>query len=281
MISFARCIRIACILLATGGFALALDQAVLKPNQFQIRYNEPTDPKHQQIFKLLKEKKVLEKFQEFLSPIRLPRPLLLQMKSCDGEANGWYDFDEYNVTICYELAQKNLDDRPKEVTPAGVSPDDAFVGPMAEIFLHEAGHAVFDLLEVPILGHEEDAADQFAAYVILRLKTEESRKLIGGVAYMYAHYAQAEMKNLDFGRFADEHGQPAQRYFTYLCMAYGSDPKGYAYIMKRIPRSRAERCETEYAQIEYALKKLVMPYVDSDIVKSVKSREWLKGRFKN
>lgn len=267
--------------LAASQTALAFDENALKPNQFQIAYQEPVDPKHQEIFSLLKEKKALEKFQDFLSPIRLPRPILLQMKSCDGEANGWYDFEEYNVTICYELAQKVFDDRPKEIIPAGVTPDDAFFGPMAEIFLHEAGHAVFDLLNVPILGHQEDAADQFAAYLILRLKTAESRKLIGGVAYMYAQYAEAEMKDLDFTRFADEHGQPAQRYFTYLCMAYGSDPKGYAFIMRKIPRPRAERCEAEYGQTEYALKKLVMPYVDLDVVKDVKSREWLKGKFKN
>jgi len=28
-----------------------------------------------------------------------------------------------------------------------------------DLFLHELGHAVFDLLKIPVLGREEDAAD--------------------------------------------------------------------------------------------------------------------------
>ena len=281
MISLPRYALTACFLLWAHGSASSLDQTKLKADQILISYVEPKNPQHQKILQILKERQVLEKFREILSPVRLPRTLLLQMKGCDGEVNGWYDFDERAITICYELIQKNFDDRPKGTTPAGVTSEDAFVGPVAEIFLHEAGHAIFDLLEVPIFGHEEDAADQFAAYMILRLKSEEARRLIRGVAYLYGHYAKKEMKNLDFGRFADEHGQPAQRYFTYLCLAYGSDPKEFADTAKKIPPQRTERCEAEFAQVDFAFKKLITPYIDPDVRKSVKNREWLKGRIKN
>ena len=47
-------------------------------------------------------------------------------------------------------------------------------------FLHEAGHALFDLLEVPLLGREEDAADQLAAYYVLQFPKEIKRRLILG-----------------------------------------------------------------------------------------------------
>ena len=33
--------------------------------------------------------------------------------------------------------------------------------------LHETGHAAFDIFQVPLFGREEDAADLFAAYIML------------------------------------------------------------------------------------------------------------------
>ena len=51
------------------------------------------------------------------------------------------------------------------------------------MFLHETGHAVFNMLQIPVLGREEDAADQFAAYLMLRLGKDEARRMILGSAY--------------------------------------------------------------------------------------------------
>lgn len=262
------------------GRASALDVKKLKPNQIRISYKEPTNPAHREIADLLKKKQVLEKFRDLLSVIRLPRPLKLELRGCDGELNAWYDPDEYTVTVCYDLIQKNRDDRPKETTPAGITQEDAFLGPVTEIFLHETGHAVFDLLEVPIFGHEEDAADQFAAYIMLKFNAKEARRLIGGVAYMYGHDATS-MRIVDLGQYADEHGHPAQRYYTYLCMAYGQDPKNFSDVLDkgRLPKNRAEQCEAEYYQIDYAFKKTITPYVDQNLVKRVKKKAWLKGKL--
>jgi Putative metallopeptidase len=50
-----------------------------------------------------------------------------------------------------------------------------------QMFLHEVSHARFDLLHIPILGHEVDAADQVAAYVMLQLGKDFARTTIVGV----------------------------------------------------------------------------------------------------
>ncbi len=270
-----------CLLLLSGE-ASALDAKKLKPNQIRISYKEPTNPEHREIAKLLKERQVLEKFRDILGVVRLPRTLLLELRGCDGELNAWYDRDEYAVTVCYDLLQKNWNDRPKETTPAGITTEDAFVGPVSEIFMHETGHAIFDLLEVPIFGHEEDAADQFAAYMLLKLNPKEARRVIGGIAYMYGRDAQSA-KITELGQYADEHGHPAQRYYTYLCMAYGKDPKNFGDVIDkgRLPKSRAEQCEAEYYQIDYAFKKTVTPYVDQKLVRQVKKKAWLKGKVRD
>jgi hypothetical protein len=34
--------------------------------------------------------------------LRLPKPLLLQVTSCDGDAKAWYDHEACEVTVCYD-----------------------------------------------------------------------------------------------------------------------------------------------------------------------------------
>ena len=62
---------------------------------------------------------------------------------------------------------------PKDVTWADITQEDAVLGQFLYISGHEIGHAVFDLLNVPIFGNEEDAADQFATYFLLRLGKDQ------------------------------------------------------------------------------------------------------------
>jgi Putative metallopeptidase len=257
--------------------ALSQEAVTMKPNQILIAYEPPLNPAHQAVFELLKGNRVLEKFKELLSPLRLPRPLMLKLKGCNGEANAWYDYDDMDVTVCYELIQKNIDDAPKETTPAGITREDAIIGPLAEIFLHETAHAIFDLLEVPVLGREEDAADLVAAYILLKFKKEEARKLLAGVAYMYGTQAKIMQPQIRLDKFADEHGVPAQRYFNYLCMAYGDNPELYAdaVTLGGLPKGRAERCAAEYEQIDFAFKKLITPYVDPTLKKKLRNKQWL------
>ena len=59
------------------------------------------------------------------------------------------------------------------------------IGPLADVVLHEVGHAVFDLWKVPIFSREEDAADQFSAYIMLQFRKDDALRLILGNAYQY------------------------------------------------------------------------------------------------
>ena len=87
--------------------------------------------------------------------IRLPAPLTLRTKQC-GESNAMYDSDDRSVSFCYELVDELVRDAPGAAA-RGLAVRDAIVGPFVFIFLHEIGHAIFDLLHVPVFGHEEDA----------------------------------------------------------------------------------------------------------------------------
>ena len=68
---------------------------------------------------------------------------------------------------------------PAQTTAAGVTPVDAIVGPLFDTCLHEFAHALFELLRVPILGREDDAADEVPGYIMLQHGKDEARRLIG------------------------------------------------------------------------------------------------------
>ncbi len=272
--------KVIIILLLTVVFAipaLAGKPSTLKADQALISYVTPSNPAHQPIYDVLKERRVLERFKELLSPLRLPAPLLLKTAGCNGEANAWYEAEgsEHVVTVCYEYLAEVQQYAPKQTTAGGVTAYDAVVGPTVEVFLHEVSHAVFDMLKVPIFGREEDAADQLATYWLLQFGKEEARKTISGVAFMYNREAQEQKPGMK--QFADVHGLTAQRFFTLLCMAYGADSKLFADVVEKgyLPESRAEGCSDEYKQVSYAVDKLIRPNIDEALRKKVKAKKLL------
>jgi hypothetical protein len=254
--------------------AAPADAAKLAPNRVDIEYRPPKSPAHDVLYKLVRERRVLEKIRDLLVPFRLPRRLLLKTVGCDGEVNAWYD--DGAITVCYEFLDWVWQEAPQQTTPAGVAPIDALAGPVVQIVLHEAGHAVFDLLKVPIFGREEDDADQFSAYVLLQMGKDEARRFMTGAAYQYKSGVQSENQNIATKRFADVHGTMAQRFFNILCLAYGADNELFKDIVANgyLPKERAEGCSDEYDQVAYAFKTLIGPYVDRKLASNF-HKNWL------
>jgi Putative metallopeptidase len=85
------------------------------------------------------------------------------------------------------------------------------------------GHGMFDLLDVPLFGRPEDAADQFAAFMMLKLGKDQTRRLIGGAAFTYKDYVEKTNVVVPQTAFVDVHGAPMQRFYNLLCMGYGAE----------------------------------------------------------
>lgn len=255
--------------LSTAG-PRALSQPA-KEDRVTIEYLSPLHPALEPLARNLKEKQVLERMRQLLLPVRWPRPLRLELKDCNGEANAGYDNGV--ITVCYELLDSFWQSANASNRPSAITREEAFVGQSLNVFLHEAAHALFRLLKIPLLGQEEDAADQLAGYFLLQLPSDKKRSLILGSAYAFASQlsirSPRDLKRprLEIGRhvsFADEHGTPAQRLYSMLCLAYGSDQKLFAAIVEKgyLPKERAEMCSEEYGQIDFAYRTLIAPHVD-------------------
>jgi hypothetical protein len=244
----------------------------------EIAYVPPKNPAHRPIYDRLKDRGALEQLQQILSPFRLPRKLTVKVEGCDGDSNAWFADDA--VTVCYEYLHEVWQNAFKRTSFDGVAQIDVMVGPLFDVFLHEFGHALFELLDVPLFGREEDAADQLSAYIMLHFGKAAARRLILGTAYAYKLEAESTTEPTATTDFADEHGTPAQRFYNLLCIAYGSDAELFADLVKKgyLPKDRAEGCEEEYQQVQKAFRRLIGPHIDQQLAKQVMDQSWLPDR---
>lgn len=284
-------VGLASLALAVG----ILPARAAKPGDAVIRitYQRPAHEEMRAIYRDLKARRVLEGLRTIVGGVRLPQALTLRLSACGGEPNAWYAPENRTITVCYEYVQdvrerastalaaegaegnagssrggaakqdlggatrsKQVGHVSRIVIGSGVTRDSAVFGFLAQIFLHELGHALYHLLDVPVLGREEDAADQFAAIVLLELPPRQARYAIDGIAHLLR--GQADEETPDREMLADDHSLTGQRLYNLLCLAYGADRRTFGYLVDggALPRTRATQCGAEYDLAAYALQKL-------------------------
>jgi hypothetical protein len=241
----------------------------------QVRgvYTPPTDPKHQAIYRALRERQVLETLRTLLSPLRLPRKLTLEVRGCDDRVDAFYDDD--TVTLCYEYVDLIQRHAPIVSTAGGTSRRDSIFSAVMDTMLHEVGHAVFDMLEIPVFGREEDAADFFSIYILTQFGPSDARRLIDGTAFVLGSEAKAALAEpLTAKKLSGEHALLAQRYYNLLCMAYGKSSDTFGDVASKggLSKERAEGCSDEFEMLERAFSKLIMPHVDASLQRDAFNR---------
>ena len=254
--------------------SIDLNDSRLQTHQIDFDYVEPKNPSHAELYATLRKMRLLEQLQEFLSPVRLTRRVMIRTQGCDGKASATFDID--TITVCYEYFDTILKHVP-EIEREGLTRHDALIGPIVDTFLHEFGHALLRILDIPFFGKEEDVADSVAIYLLLTFAKEDSRRLIVGASF----FAEAEdvvqkSQNPKYDELADSHSLLAQRHFTRWCLAYGADAELFSDAVENgvLPENRAKWCRYEWATNAHAFDKLVEPYIDQVQKEVVKLKRW-------
>jgi hypothetical protein len=250
------------------GLAVITTQAVAqtppagRTDHVRVVFIEPKEARHHAIRAAMQEHGVLDALAALMSAFRLPRELTIEVKGCDGREGAYYANDK--AVFCYEYAELIQRHTPKVATPGGVTRDDANIGGILDTILHEVGHAVIDMLDLPVLGREEDAADFFSVFLQLQFPPDDARRLIEGVAFMMGSEARQDfMEKQRPHMFAGPHGLNAQRYYNVLCLAYGANSAMFDDVAPAgLPAWRAGDCGDEYALLKRAFDRLVLPHVD-------------------
>jgi hypothetical protein len=264
-----------------------------KLDQIDIAYVEPKDPAYSAIYEDLKKRQILEEVREFLSPVRLPDKVLIKTEQCDAPESPYQPGSP--VTICYEyiakLAALATEIPADGTTPRGVARNDAMVGAIAQAVLHEMSLVVFNQQKIPVWGREDDAADKLAGFLMLQMDDKTAHRLMNGAAFFF----EASDRTWTGSDFADVKSTEAQRFYNYLCIAYGSDQKAFGDFVqpsgqqtgggggsaKRedlLPQARAVRCPREYADFKLGYDTLIKPCLDQQRLEKVMTRvDWLKS----
>jgi Putative metallopeptidase len=258
---------------SSKGVAQPRPQELAANSRVIIDYIDPRLPRSQVTLDRLRKREVLEELSMFLSPLRLPRVLRVRTKSC-GAVNAFYVPAEWAINLCYEYYENLEAIAPQGTSPQGYTRDEVIVGGFVDAIFHELGHALFDMLNIPVYGREEDAADQLSAFLMLQLGKDVARVTIKGAAYTYLVSKNPRTRT----EFSDEHGAPAQRFFNYMCLAYGGEPESFREYVDRgvLPKARADGCQREYLQVRRAFAKTIYPHIDQELMKKVQSTQWLR-----
>jgi hypothetical protein len=256
------------------------------PNWVSIIYEPPENPAFHDLYDLLRERHALESIREILSPFSSQEALTIKTAECKA-INASYGREAFKptVTVCYELLKHILGSLPNEDNPDGLTPADAAVGQFFFVTLHEVGHAIFDILDVPMFGHQEDAADNFATYIMLQFGEGQAHRLIGGAAWSWRAYLGDYKKNpvvpTRLSAFAGDHGLPQERFYNLICLAVGADHVGFADLENYLPASRAPHCSYEYQTLVRAFEKEITPHIDHEMATRVLDTNWLQALESN
>ena len=238
-----------------------------------IDYIDPRLPRSQITLDRLKKRQVLEELSMFLSPLRLPRPLRVRTKSC-GVVNAFYVPTEWAINLCYEYYENLEAIAPADVSPQGYTRDEVIVGGFIDAIFHELGHALFDILSVPVFGREEDAADQLSAFLMLQFGKDVARITIKGAAYHLSDLEESAHAHRIRRRARRACAAVLQLHVPRLRRRAG----GFREYVDRgvLPKARAEHCGREYLTVRRAFTKTIFPYIDVDLMKKVQSIQWLR-----
>jgi hypothetical protein len=127
--------------------------------------------------------------------------------------------------------------------------EDLFLlGTAIDIMFHEGGHMVIDVFSIPILGQEEDAADNFATLALLSMENElASNALMQGINGWYLLSAYIEPDDADFFGLHDLGVQRASRK---VCHLIASEPDTFGSLAQALELDQAttQTCGQQFTE---------------------------------
>src|SRR5262249_55472678 len=117
-------------------------------------------------------------------------------------------------------------------------------GNMLFTLLHELGHAAMHELELPVLGREEDQADNFAIINLLKIGNKVSHRVLVGAARGWFLSNRRDRRDGERQAYFDEHALDQQRAYNVVCLVYGSDPAAMTDLADetKLPKDRRDSC---------------------------------------
>ena len=212
----------------------------------------------------LKDTRLLDDNAEWLNSVyRLPYDVRIRGEEC-GTENAFYIPGKKAIRMCYELVDAAF--RAGDAVYGGdpEAADEFAYNVVDGIMMHEVGHALVDVYDLPTTGMEEDAVDQFSALIQSRTYGdydpyyETGRNMMLDMAGWWDYMSQYTE-----APYWAVHSLNEQRFYNLACYVYGADPEynrdllGFDYL----PHSRAKTCPGEYERMSSSWDRLLEGYL--------------------
>jgi hypothetical protein len=164
---------------------------------------------------------------------------------------------DYTKFLVQNPRIKNLSEEQREKLVEFVA------GNMLFVMLHELGHAAMHDMGLPILGREEDQADNFAIINLLKIGNKVSHRVLVEAAKGWFLSDRRDRRDGEPQAYFDEHGLDQQRAYNIVCLVYGSDPAHMTDVADetKLPKDRRDSCVTsDYPSISSSWMSVLAPH---------------------
>lgn len=219
-------------------------------------YGQPRSAALRPVGERIRQRRLLEGMVARLNTeFPLPRDVNVRMEQCGG-VRAFYAPRENRIVFCYELVSHLVD----FFVPEGEwtqKEQEAIEGAISFILMHEVGHALVEVLDLPITGREEDAVDQLATLLLLETGPKGTRAALSAMLAIQPG-PDEEIEEEDY---AGVHSLSPQRFYNVMCWIYATDPPRFGPLVSQfLPGDRMARCPGEYARFSRAWARLLEPH---------------------
>ncbi|WP_338723201.1 DUF4344 domain-containing metallopeptidase [Devosia sp. XK-2] len=125
---------------------------------------------------------------------------------------------------------------------------------------HEVAHLLIDKLALPVLGKEEDAADNIATWVLLKKNTPEANQALEDAADGWVLTGARYGDYFDGDDYASGYSPDRHRALQIICLMVGADRTAFRTIANSydIPSERQHTCLFDYELINRSLDALLV-----------------------
>jgi hypothetical protein len=242
----------------TQGMATSPDKG-----NFTVLYQDPQSQKYVEMNENYKKQRLLEDTADELNAsVSIPENVAITFKEC-GQVNAYWNPRDRQIVMCFEFIEDTAT-KFRQVVKDQKEYEDAVGGAITFAFIHEVGHCLIDVLNLPATGREEDSVDQLATYVLIDSGDDGEKMALNGARMwgLWFNEKGGTSQTASDINWADEHSLDAQRFFNIICWVFGHNPdKWRGLIDDPLPENRAVRCPTEYVKMSKAWTHLLTPYM--------------------
>jgi len=124
---------------------------------------------------------------------------------------------------------------------------------------HEVAHLLIDKLELPVLGKEEDAADNIATWILLDKKTPEANQALEDAVLGWVLTGRSYDDYFDGADYVSGYSPDRHRAMQIACLMVGADGAAFRRMARAydIPEDRQQSCFYDYELMDRTLNSLL------------------------